>query len=301
MRFSIVTPTWNSEKYIRETLESVSSQTGDFDIEHIIVDGGSTDGTLDIVREYESTARSGRIPIRCRSISVSVISEKDEGMYDAVNKGFAQATGDVFAWLNSDDTYEPGAFDAVARAFAAFPETRWLKGRTTIVADDGSIIPGSCRLYRQDWIREGIYGREAYFIEQDSVFWRADLWKAAGGIPHSFKRAGDYYLWIKFGDKAPLVSLDAAVSRFRKRPGQLSKDVEEYRREQIITRPERSAAARKARRFFALQSRIVYRWPVFEPVFLWLYRSIFGLRGARYLALDDGLVVARDFKSYKVY
>ncbi|HEY4500327.1 MAG TPA: glycosyltransferase, partial [Candidatus Paceibacterota bacterium] len=99
MKFSIVTPVYNGQAHIRETIESVLSQEGDFEIEYFIMDGGSTDATVEIVLEYAS-----------RDKRVSVFSEKDSGMYDAVNKGFFKATGDVYAYINSDDVYEPGAF-----------------------------------------------------------------------------------------------------------------------------------------------------------------------------------------------
>ena len=94
MKFSIITPCYNSEKYLEECIKSIMSQKYK-DFEHIIVDGGSTDGTLDILKKYE------------RLYNMRWISEKDDGMYDAINKGMRMANGDVLSWINSDDVYHP--------------------------------------------------------------------------------------------------------------------------------------------------------------------------------------------------
>jgi len=95
VKFTIVTPSYNQGAFVERTVESVVSQRGDFELEYLVVDGGSTDGTLDVLRRYEGRLR--------------FVSERDRGQSDAINKGFRAATGDVVAWLNSDDTYAPRA------------------------------------------------------------------------------------------------------------------------------------------------------------------------------------------------
>jgi hypothetical protein len=93
-------------------------------------------------------------------------------------------------------------------------------------------------MYAQELIRRGLYGREAYFIQQDSVFWRAELWRASGGLDQTFRLAGDYDLWMRFAAREPLYTLDFPVSCFRKVRGQLSGDLAAYRQEQQrIERP----------------------------------------------------------------
>jgi glycosyltransferase involved in cell wall biosynthesis len=124
MKFSIVTPSFNSIHTVRETLESVARQ--DYpNIEHIVMDGGSTDGTLDIVRQFPN---------------VYWESEKDEGHYHAMNKGVMKATGDIIAILNSDDCYRPGALSIVAKAFKEHPDWDGLFGDIVYVDDEGNEI-----------------------------------------------------------------------------------------------------------------------------------------------------------------
>ena len=239
IKFSIVTPTFNAEKYLAQTIASVIGQQGDFDIEYIIVDNESTDRTLGIVEEY--LARMGRINSdrQAGHVSLSLVCKKDRGMYEGINRGFSIADGDLFAWINADDLYLPGAFEKVAQVFAAMPQVKWLKGITSYIDEQGrSLSAGKCYLYAQELIRRGLYGREAYFIQQDSVFWRAALWRNAGGLNETFRLAGDYELWMRFAEREALYTLNSPVSCFRKASGQLSENMANYREEQQrIERP----------------------------------------------------------------
>ncbi len=274
MKFSIVTPSFNSERFIAETIESVLSQKGDFEIEYVIVDSASSDNTIPIIKRYQALLHEGQYTIKCKGVTLKYVSEKDNGMYDAINQGFSMASGDVYAWINSDDIYLPGAFDVIAKSFRTYPEVMWLKGITSYINQFSAIYQaGKCFLYNQQWIQIGMYGRELYFIQQDSVFWRSDLWKTAGGTDTELKRAGDYALWIKFARYAPLYSVNATVSCFRKVAGQISEDLDAYTNEYAKVRiPEYNDQLRKKIKMYFEYCHLI-------PSILlrkFLYRLLFG-------------------------
>ncbi|HYA12953.1 MAG TPA: glycosyltransferase, partial [Syntrophales bacterium] len=126
--FSIVTPSYNQGEFLSETIESVISQEGDFLIDYIIVDGGSTDNSVAIIRHYDALLQKGEWRISCRGITFRWHSEVDQGQTDALMKGFSVAKGEILAWLNSDDTYLPGALQAVAGFFRDQPDTGLMYG-----------------------------------------------------------------------------------------------------------------------------------------------------------------------------
>jgi glycosyltransferase involved in cell wall biosynthesis len=225
MKFSIITPAYNIAQWLPATIESVLDQTGDFSIEYIVVINDSPDETLAIAKEYKRKLDSGEYKVRCQHISMHVIEAgKPQGMYVAINEGFSKATGEIFAWIAGDDIYEPDAFDAIARVLTARPDVVWLKGTTSTIGEKGQRLNrGYCHTYRRDWLALGVYGMEAYHVEQDSTFWRAPLWHKAGPFPAYFKSSGDYWLWPQMAKYAPLMSLNAPISRFRKRAGQDSR------------------------------------------------------------------------------
>jgi len=301
MKFSIVTPTYNMERWIAETIESVLSQEGDFEIEYIIVNDHSIDKTESIIKECLNKINHGEYPIRCKNISMIYIErDKNSGMYDAINAGFSKATGDIYAWINADDVYEPNAFNAVAKTLTAFPEIVWVKGITSTIDEHGQFLrKGSCKIYHQDWIVKGVYGQEAYFIEQDSVFWRAILWEKAGKIPAKFKSAGDYWLWLQFAKHAPLWSINIPISNFRKREGQLSKDIPRYKKGQWEARPKRSWGAWNARLFFSPQSRLTAISPRLNKFFIWLYPIFFRkMFPVEYIEMKNGEPIIKKSSSY---
>ena len=117
LKFSIVTPTHNSQRFVRETIESVINQKGNFVIEYILVDNCSTDLTKEIVEEYVNLFDTGKFPIKCNNVHIEFISGRDSSMYEAIQKGFSRASGDIYAWINSDDIYLQGAFDIIQRTF----------------------------------------------------------------------------------------------------------------------------------------------------------------------------------------
>lgn len=282
MKFSIVTPSYNSERYIQETIESVIKQRGDFSIEYFILDNYSTDRTSTIVKEYQDLLETGKAIIGCHDVRLHLISEHDSGMYDAIKNGFARANGDVFAWINSDDIYLPGAFDIIRRTLECCPEIIWLKGITSYINKNSTVYAvGNCHLYRQDWIQEGLYGRSLYFIQQDSVFWRADLWQKSGGVNNQLSLVGVYFLWKSFSQFSPLYSLNAYVSCFRKTDDQKSANINEYWREiDEVSKSKKSQTGKIMRILGCIESLHRYLRPIF-------YRVVFGRHQHHLVTLEN--------------
>ncbi|MCX6071617.1 MAG: glycosyltransferase family 2 protein, partial [Chloroflexi bacterium] len=133
-RFSVVTPSFNHARFIRRTIDSVLSQRGDFDLEYLVVDGGSTDGTLAILQDYEG--------------KLQWVSEADQGQADAINKGLQRCTGDIVGWLNSDDLLLPGALERIARTLRENPGVEWVHGRCHIIDENDRHIRRPIELYK---------------------------------------------------------------------------------------------------------------------------------------------------------
>ena len=244
MDISIITPCFNSVKHIKETIDNVLNQKGHFEIEYIIIDGGSTDGTVESVRAAVERWNGGMVesndfsPTHLHTytitpnLSFKFLSERDNGMYDAINKGFNLATGDVFAWINSDDIYYPEAFQRVVEVFNKYKDVKWLTGNSNTINENSEITKkADCRFYSREWLKKGFYGYVAPFVEQEAVFFRKELWQRVGKLDIKYKLAGDYWLWRQFARFEELYSFDVLTSAFRQRKGQLSGDVEKYKDE----------------------------------------------------------------------
>lgn len=194
---SIVTPSFNQARYIEATIQSVLEQ--DYPrIEYLIVDGGSTDGTVEIIKKHE-----GRISWW--------VSEQDQGQTDAINKGFARANGEILAWLNSDDTYEPGAVAAAVKYLMEHLEAGMVYGDCNFINEEGQVIgrfgaaQTDYRLLRQGYVH----------IPQQTMFFRADLWKQVGPLDPSFFFAMDYDLWTRLAARTQLKYVPQTWANFR--------------------------------------------------------------------------------------
>ena len=137
---TVVTPSFNQAKFIEETLVSVLSQEGDFFLDYLVIDGASTDSSPEIIRRFADLLEKNEWPIRCRNIRFRWISEPDEGQADALQKGFDMAEGDIFAWLNSDDVYQPGALQSVAKFFCANPDAGLFYGGAEYCDAAGKLV-----------------------------------------------------------------------------------------------------------------------------------------------------------------
>lgn len=211
-KISVVTVCYNMASYIEQTIKSVLSQ--DYpNLEYIIIDGGSTDGTQQIIEKYKDQL-------------AYYISEADNGMYDAINKGFSKATGDIIAWINADDIYMPWTLQTVNEVFSCYPKIQWLGGKYAFINEKGSfaqIFPKTSIRNQKDiasgWCREGVLGP----LQQESMFWKKELYIQSGGLDTSYRYAGDFELWTRFAKHSSLTKIDVPLAAFRRRSTSLSK------------------------------------------------------------------------------
>ena len=253
-----------------------------------------------MIKKYKTLLDEKKYHIKCAGVILSWYSEKDNGMYDAINKGFAHATGDIYAYINSDDTYVPGTFQKIVSSFEKFPEIQWLKGTTCVIKENGELMRRTpCFIYNQSWIQKGIYGRYAYFIQQESVFWRKELWQKIDGIDTQFKLAGDYWLWKQFARHEPLWSLDEEIACFRRVSSSLSNRDQGlgYRAAQkIIIPPSHDFLEKKIMMFFWLTNKLT---PL-KPFWIFVYPLLFKKLKPNYVSLKMGIPAILKTKSYVV-
>src|SRR4051812_34762968 len=175
-RISIVTPSYNQAPYLEQTIQSVLSQNYP-NLEYIICDGGSTDGSADIIKKY-----ADKLAWWC--------SEKDFGQSNAINKGFSHASGDVFAYINSDDYFLPGAFERVAREYQA--GGKFIVGWSQYLEPNGDFraYPWQTHSEPGDWLIKNP-------IPQQSAFWTSALWKEHGAFREDLHYSFDYEYWLR--------------------------------------------------------------------------------------------------------
>ncbi len=206
IRVTVVTPSYNQGKYVEKTIRSVLCQ--DYhDLEYIVMDGGSADETPDVLGRYE------------RHIDV-VRSERDGGQTDALNKGFALATGDVLAYLNADDCYAgPRVVSAAVEYFRRHPDADVIYGRRTTIDEAGRFVS---RLPFAPFCRPTLY--LADYVPQECVFWRRAIFERAGGrLDPGYDFAMDYELWLRFlSCGAKFRAVPARFGLFRCYPAQKS-------------------------------------------------------------------------------
>ena len=245
-RISVITPSFNQVSFLKETIESVQNQEVNLHVEHIIVDGGSTDGSVEYLKSLGDRARW--------------ISEHDHGQADAVNKGIRMATGEIIGWLNSDDLYLPGALQAVVNYFRDHPECKWLYGRCRIIDKEGKERWKWITGYKNSCLKKFSFSKllRENFISQPAVFFRKDLFEEAGQLNLDLNYAMDYDLWLRFARVSPAGVIDKDLSSFRRHGS--SKSETGYR-DQFF---EQYAVARKYGPSFL--NRAAHRFNIFKII-----------------------------------
>ncbi len=194
---SIVTPSFNQSRFLEQTIRSVLEQDVP-SLEYFVIDGGSTDGSVDIIRRYEEKLTGW-------------VSEKDQGQADAINKGMRRSRGEIIAWINSDDFYLPGAVEAALKTFRQHPQAGLVYGNVLSADADGRAF--NIQNFRQ----QGLTDLMAFqIISQPAVFMRRSVLEQAGFLDPSYHLLLDHQLWIRMARLAPMIYIPEtlAVARY---------------------------------------------------------------------------------------
>lgn len=206
---SIVTPSYNQGQFLPYALDSILDQ-GYPHLEYVVIDGGSDDASPEIIK-----GREDRLTYW--------VSEKDEGQYDAINKGFSYTTGEIMGWLNSDDMYMPKALWVVGAVFARLPRVEWLTTQFPLTWNESGAARecryvrgyGSQALLRGAYLTGGSWHATGV-VQQESTFWRRSLWERAGGyVDERMRYAADFDLWARFAKLTDIYAVAAPLGGFR--------------------------------------------------------------------------------------
>ena len=269
-KITLVTAVYNGEEYLEATIRSIVNQEYP-NLEYIVVNDGSTDGTVEIIRKYE------------RAMSCW-FSQSNQGLYAALNGGFSRSTGEIMGWLNSSDLLQVNGLFTVGSIFRELRDVEWITGRITKISATGMTIDV---LPVRRWSRGRFLAGANKHIQQESTFWRRSLWERAGGkLSTEYRAEGDFELWVRFFRHARLYSVNALIGGYRLHDDALSSsNMERYNRncDEIAAREvEKLDGRRRA----ALKA---FRWiseavkPIPKVRGLWYraaIRSLYGMRGA---------------------
>jgi glycosyltransferase involved in cell wall biosynthesis len=199
-QITLVTAVYNGEKFLEATIRSVLSQ-GYPNLEYIVVNDGSTDRTAEIIRKYESN-------LACS------IYQPNQGLYAALNAGFARSNGEVMGWINASDMLHTHALFVVGSVFASFQEVAWITGLPTGFSEENGM---AVRVGKTPhWSRLRFLAGANRYIQQESTFWRRGLWDRAGGaLSTDYRAEGDFELWVRFFRHARLYPINALIGGWR--------------------------------------------------------------------------------------
>jgi glycosyltransferase involved in cell wall biosynthesis len=252
---SIVTPTFNQCDFLARTGRSILDQTSDFELEWIVLDDGSTDRTPQVIAELSSDPR------------LQSSRGENRGQCQVINEGMRRATGEIAAWLNSDDLYTPGTLATVAQAFAENPNAQWLIGRCDIIDTNDRPIRPAITNYKNSQLSRYTYRRllRENFISQPAVFWRRSFWQQVGDLDESLYYTMDYDTWLRMGKISEPLILNQTLAQFRLHPKSKTGAV---KREQF------DEQYRVAQRYLGSDhlSRVIHRFNVEKIV--WSYRAL---------------------------
>lgn len=203
MRISIVTPSFNQAAFIGRTIDSVLAQRGDFELDYRVIDGGSTDGTVDILKAYGDR--------------FAWTSEPDAGQVDAINKGLRAATGDVVGWLNSDDTLLPGALAKVAAAFQANPRAEWVHGRCVIIDEHDREVRRWISRYKHYRCKTHTFENflTEDYVSQMTTFWRRAVQDDIGLLSTTIRYAFDHDFFLRLARRGDPIYIADPIACFR--------------------------------------------------------------------------------------
>lgn len=224
MRVSIVTPSYNQRDFIGQTIDSVIGQQGNFELEYIVMDGGSTDGTVELLEEKERQIKANSQVGPSGGVTFIWESKKDKGQSDAINQGMKKATGDVIAYLNSDDLYLPGALASVTEAFAKDQDRIWLYGHCQMIDTQGRPARGLITGYK-NWLLKNFSRNKLLitnFISQPATFWTRRAYQRVGGFDENQHLVMDYDYWCKLSRLGRPIVLSDDLAAFRVHPNNKS-------------------------------------------------------------------------------
>tara|TARA_B100001057_G_C22871531_1_gene959204 strand:- start:7821 stop:8693 length:873 start_codon:yes stop_codon:yes gene_type:complete len=214
IKISIVVPVFNMFNTIEQTLNSIWQQNYS-NLELIVIDGGSTDGTYNFLKENKN-----KIDF--------LVSENDNGQYHAIQKGFDLASGEIISWINADDVYFPWTLKTVNDVFSKWEDVNWIIGLASFLNSEGNLTnisslssKNSKHIYKGRF-RKNVFG----YLQQESMFYRKKILDNAGGLNLNFSLAADFELWTRFAKNNVLYSLNLPIAAFRKTKNSRSKKME---------------------------------------------------------------------------